>query len=247
MQWCDCYSWRGYGYMALTNLTFIIAYFKSLSLWPCAWFWSNTQWMQAVPWRTLSRQASQEFIHNRFVWEKPEMFTVGGVKGRLYEECDTTEECFSVCRARVQRRKHGRVKTHCAPVFPFFQTTSQSSSIVFQNIRGHFDFSATSLPPPHVCTCLLWLSRTLIIFMSATCHKKCVRECYTFFFFPFLVLITQNTNVTVICHFPCAFNTQIWEPSEAYKTSVACSWLMFVFLNWQPLFLSSSYELGSQD
>lgn len=146
------------------------------------WFWLDTQqhkvvvemqidWMQAVPWRSLSRQASQEFIHNRSMWEKPEMFSVSGGEGRLYDECDTTEECFRVCTARVQRRKHGRVKTHCAPVFPF--QTRYQSSIVFQNICGHFDFTATSLPPPHVCecTCLLWhvASSHLVLFVRERC------------------------------------------------------------------------------
>lgn len=142
-------------------------------------------WMHVVPWCTLSCQASQEFTHNRFMWEKPELFSVSGVKGRLCDECHTTEECFIVCTARVRRRKHGRVSLGVRRRFLF----SVSAVLVFQNICGHFDFTATSLPPPphfSKCTCRfmtrgkLTLSWTLIIFMFETCHKHRVRKRCTF-------------------------------------------------------------------
>lgn len=42
--------------------------------------------------------------------EKPEMLSVSEVKDIPYDECDPTEEFFSVCIALVQRRKQGPVK-----------------------------------------------------------------------------------------------------------------------------------------
>ena len=46
-----------------------------------------------MPWRTLSCQASQEFTHTGFIWRN--LRFVG--EDIPYDECDPTEECFSVC------------------------------------------------------------------------------------------------------------------------------------------------------
>lgn len=184
-----------------------------------AWFWLHAHQQQSGCGGTdrmdsgcaLGHTVMSGFsgIHTQQVHlEKPELFSVSEVKGLLYDECDTAEECFSVCKARVQRRKHGHVKTHSAPLFPL-QITPQPS-IVFQNICGHFNFTVTSLPPPHVCgcTCLLWhvASSQLVlvqdsIFRSASYHKNVWRNTAPLFIF---VLITQNTTVPVICisHMP---------------------------------------------
>lgn len=61
---------------------------------------------------------------------KPEMFSVSGVKDILYDECDPAEECFTVCIAHVQRRKHGSVKIHTMHHCFLPHITSQSQNFL---------------------------------------------------------------------------------------------------------------------
>lgn len=145
-------------------------------------------------------------IHTQRVHlEKPEMLSVSGVKDVLYDECDPAEECFSVCTAHVQRRKHGRVKIHTVHhCFPPQITPSITTAL--QNFCGHPDFTFTLLPPPpllfafapvlwHVASSQLVLAQRFHLYstVSPTCHKSVLwRKTVLFSFRPSFDHIKHN-------------------------------------------------------